>query len=73
MVTHLKKAVIVVCFWTLETMLEAWATAGGMGHSSRMCCPSSISTHINDMLIRIKLVLLQRAQANNLTVTPRIS
>ena len=27
MVTHLKKAVIVVCFLTLETLLEAWATA----------------------------------------------
>ena len=27
MVTHLKKAVIVVCFLTFETLLEAWATA----------------------------------------------
>ena len=41
-------------------LLDIRNTAGGMGHSSRRCCPSSISTsytHIHDMLIWIKLVL----------------
>ena len=44
MVTHLKKTVIWVCFLTLDTLVEAWA--------SRRCCRSSISTsdtHIHNI------------------------
>ena len=46
-------------------------TAGGVGHSSRRCCSSSISTcdtHILKSLIRIKVVVRQRAEADHLTV-----